>query len=129
MNRAASRSLQGGQKGQQFEAGELIDQAPDLPPHVQRVIETNFHAVMAYRPQCYGGRLTLLRARGGRLFVNHDPYMGWGQFVNGGVDVRMIPGSHLRLFHQSHVGHLAQQLQQGLDEAHAVQRRKQGDRP
>jgi thioesterase domain-containing protein len=43
--------------------------------------------------------------------------MGWGQFATGGVDVRMIPGSHLRLFHPAHVGHLAAQLQQCLDEA------------
>lgn len=97
-------------------AGELIDQAMELPAPVQRVIECNYNAIRHYHPQPYAGKLTLLRARGGRLLVSHDPNMGWGQFVNGGIDVRLIPGSHLRLFHPAHIRHLANQLQQCLDE-------------
>ena len=58
---------------------------------------------------------------GERLFVTHDPDMGWGQYAHGGIDVREIPGSHLRLFHPSHVGHLAGQLQQCLNEAQLVE--------
>lgn len=121
MYRAADRSLHREVKNPNFDAGELIDQAQDLPPQVQRVIETNFNAIRAYRPHAYGGKLTLLRARGERLFVTHDPEMGWGQYAHGGVDVREIPGSHLRLFHPSHVGHLASQLQQCLNEAQLVE--------
>jgi thioesterase domain-containing protein len=101
-------------------AGELIDQAPELPPHVQRVIETNFDAILGYKPQRYGGQLTLLRARGGRLFCTHDPSMGWGQYAQGGVDVRVIRGSHLRLFHKAHIRHLAQELQRCIDAAQAA---------
>ena len=95
----------------------MIDQAPDLPEHVQRVIEANFKAIVAFKPKTYAGKLTLLRARGGRLLVTHDPLMGWGQFVTGSVEVRQIPGSHLRLFHRSHVVNLANRLQQCLYEA------------
>jgi thioesterase domain-containing protein len=120
MNRAAGRSLGAGRRapyGRTVQASELIDQAPDLPAHVQRVIEANFQAILRYQPPPYAGKLTLLSARGGRLFVTHDHDMGWGQFVTGGVEVRTIPGSHLRLFHPTHVGHLAGQLQQCLNEA------------
>jgi amino acid adenylation domain-containing protein len=120
MTRAADRSWGAGRRApyaRTVQASELIDQAPELPAHVQRVIEANFHAILRYQPPSCTGKLTLLAARGGRLLVTHDPTMGWGKFVTGGVDVRTIPGSHLRLFHPAHVRHLADQLQQCLNEA------------
>jgi thioesterase domain-containing protein len=110
------------------QASDLIDQAPDLPAHVQRVIEANFAAARNYQPQPYGGKLTLLAARGGRLFVTHDPQMGWGRFVTGGIDVRIIPGSHLALFQPAHAGHLAGELQACLDEAQARSGNQQAER-
>jgi amino acid adenylation domain-containing protein len=117
MNSAAGRSRRRVTGASAVQASELIDQAPELPAHVQRVIEANFNAIQVYQPQPYAGKLTLLAARGGRLFVNHDRQMGWGRFVTGDVDVRIIPGSHLRLFHPAHVGQLAGQLQACLNEA------------
>jgi amino acid adenylation domain-containing protein len=120
-NKAADRSRHPQQRQlHAAAAGELIDQAPELPDHVQRVIETNFDAILGYHPRLYPGKLTLLRARGGRLFCTHDPTMGWKPYALEGVDVRAIPGSHLRLFHKTHVRHLARQLQQCLDEAQQV---------
>ncbi len=124
-NKAADRSIHHTQaQAHAAGANELIDQAPDLPAHVQRIIEINFDAILHYQPQPYAGVLTLLRARGGRLFCTHDPKMGWGQYAKGGVDVKVIPGSHLRLFHKSHIGQLANQLQQCLDEAQLLRRKE-----
>lgn len=97
------------------EAGEIIDHAAHLPAHVQKVIEMNFRAAREYTPRTYHGELTLLKARGGRLLVSHDPLLGWGKFTDH-VKVRMIPGSHLSLFEPHRVQHLAQALQACLDE-------------
>ncbi len=101
----------------QVNAADLIDEAPHLPEHIQKIIEVNFRAVFAYNPQQYSGKITLIRARGGRLLCNHDPKMGWGKFAQGGVDIRIIPGSHLSIFKQPHIRYLAEKIQVCLDEA------------
>jgi thioesterase domain-containing protein len=103
---------------QQMTASELIDQAPALPAHVQRIIEINYNAISNYVPGCYPGVVTVLRARGGRVLGNHDPQMGWGGLARR-VDVNVIPGSHVQLFRKPHIRLLAQQLQSCLDRAQA----------
>ena len=97
-------------------ATDIIDEAPQLPEHIQKLIKENFNAITHYFPRSYHGKLTLLKARGGRMFVSHDPYMGWKKYAEQ-VDVRIIPGSHLRLFQEPHVQHLAQELLRCLDES------------
>ena len=103
---------------QQMTASELIDYAPALPAHVQRIIEMNHNAISNYVPGCYPGVVTLLRARGGRVLGNHDQQMGWGGLARR-VDVKVIPGSHVQLFRKPHIRWLAQQLQSCLDRAQA----------
>ncbi len=95
---------------------ELIIGASGLPEHIQTLIKLNFKAICTYEPRHYDGVLTLLRARGGPLFVSPDPNMGWNQFA-GTVDARIIPGSHLALFREPNIRSLAAQLQRCLDEA------------
>lgn len=96
-------------------AEELIAHAAQLPAHVRRLVEVNHRAMAAYQPQPYHGRVTLFRARGGPLFCSHDPEMGWGKLAAGGVDVRVIPGSHLRLFEEPYIRYLAQQLNDSME--------------
>jgi amino acid adenylation domain-containing protein len=101
-----------------IEATDLIDHAASMPAHVKTIIETNFHAIENYIPGYYPGTVTLLRARGGRLFVSHDPQMGWGNFSTA-VAVKIISGSHLGLFEESNIKNLAKELQCCLDESQA----------
>ena len=100
-----------------FEAGDMIDGADEFPEHVQRVIDANYRALKIYYPQAYSGEVVLLRAMGGHLFSSHDPEMGWGPLASGGVDVKVIPGSHLRIFKEPHVHELAAQLRRSIEEA------------
>ena len=109
-------------QGRGVDAKDLIDEAPHLPAHIQQLIETNFNAILRYAPQPYPGLLTLLRAKGERLVCSHDYYMGWNRFAAGGVDVRLIPGSHLSLFKEPHIRRLAAQLQTCLDETRPGER-------
>ncbi len=95
---------------------ELIIGASTLPEHVQRLIQLNFQAICEFEPRRYDGTLTLLRARGGPLFVSPDPNMGWDRFASR-VDARIIPGSHLALFREPNIQSLAAQLQRCLNEA------------
>ncbi len=99
---------------------ELIIGASDMPEHIQTLIKLNFKAICEYEPKPYDGVLTLLRARGGPLFVSPDPDMGWDKFASE-VDARIIPGSHLALFREPNIRGLAAQLQRCLDEAQGRQ--------
>jgi thioesterase domain-containing protein len=97
------------------DASDIIDNAAHLPAQVQKVIEANYQAAIKFNPGAFHGPLILLRARGGRLLVSHDPFLGWGKFASN-ISVRMIPGSHLSLFEPHRVQHLARALQGCLDE-------------
>ena len=43
-----------------------------------------------------------------------DRRMGWGDFVRGELDVRLVPGTHLQVLDASHAGELAAQLEAAL---------------
>lgn len=109
------RKTQPLQNTQDLNAEDIIVNADQLPQHVQELIKINFQAMYDYMPTFYDGKVTLLRARGGHLLVSHDPDMGWQNFARD-VDIRVIPGSHLGLFREPNIGHLARQIQQCLDE-------------
>jgi thioesterase domain-containing protein len=44
-----------------------------------------------------------------------DPEYGWGALAAGGVEVRLIAGSHRNIHMAPHVGSLAEQLRSALD--------------
>jgi len=84
---------------------------------VPEYIRHDFHyqrwLSLRYVPAVYAGRLTLFRASAIPQWVGtdfSDPFMGWGQLVAGGVEVRPVPGDHLNLFDEPHVGALAMSL-------------------
>jgi thioesterase domain-containing protein len=76
-------------------------------------------AMTHYRPGPYAGRLTLFRVQAMSLFRAHDPTMGWGEWAQQGVDVRMTPGTHYNILERPHVAGLAAQLRQCLQAAQA----------
>ena len=111
------RFSQSARESIKFEAADMIDSADEFPEYVQQVIDLNYRALRKYYPQPYPGNVVLLRAMGGHLFSSHDPEMGWGKLAEGGVDVKVIPGSHLRIFKEPHVNELAAQLRLAIEEA------------
>ncbi|MGM0576453.1 MAG: type I polyketide synthase [Myxococcota bacterium] len=48
---------------------------------------------------------------------DRDEALGWGRLARGGVEIRRIPGDHLAVLRQPHVGALAEQLGEALDRA------------
>lgn len=100
---------------------------PDVgSEQARRIIDTfviNDRAASQYVPKPYPGRLTLFRATGPRMYgnVSHnedaDPTLGWGRLAAGGVDVRLVPGSHDDLIARPHVEGLARELKDCLASA------------
>src|SRR6185295_15748114 len=72
---------------------------------------------MKYYPKPYSGRITLFRSRAHQLMSSYDPQYGWGEFAQGGVTVKVVPGAHERIVQEPNVKELAAQLGRILDEA------------
>ena len=68
-------------------------------------------ATAAYVPKWFTGRLTLFRSSqepAGRFI---DPQMGWGMFVEKGVDVVVLEGDHFSVFQEPHVAAMASYIE------------------
>ncbi|HEU0077205.1 MAG TPA: alpha/beta fold hydrolase, partial [Longimicrobiaceae bacterium] len=69
------------------------------------VFRSNLAALHAYPARPYGGRVLLLRA------AEHDPAdtdtVGWERVAGGGVELRVVPGSHFTLLREPHAAALA----------------------
>ena len=60
-----------------------------------------------YRPGLYRGDVLVLRARVQAFLHRAEPDLGWGHWVEGAVDVRIVAGSHSYLLEESHVRQVA----------------------
>jgi thioesterase domain-containing protein len=75
-------------------------------------------ATRAYRPRKYAGRVALL-VSGGEPGMQYyrDPESGWNQVALGGVELCLIPGTHVSMFMEPNVRLLAQELRAALSAA------------
>jgi thioesterase domain-containing protein/acyl carrier protein len=96
---------------------EILDTELDLVP--RRSVElTKIHsaALHQYNPEAYGGKVTIFRARNRSVnevvFGSLDPTMGWGDLVQGGVEVKMVEGFHRNIHLPPYVASLASELKQ-----------------
>jgi thioesterase domain-containing protein len=103
-----------------FDAGDLIDFAAELPPHRQQVITCNFQAIKTYIPQPYPGQVTLFRAKSRQLLDIHGPERGWHKLAPGRVRIHDVPGSHEGMFKKPYVRYLAEKLKYCMDESVAA---------
>ncbi|MGL6342451.1 MAG: non-ribosomal peptide synthetase, partial [Waterburya sp.] len=70
-----------------------------------------YDILLNYKPQTYGGKLTLLRARVRDVKGYSDPNGGWGGLALGGIDVYEIPGDHVTMLEQPKLAQiLAEQI-------------------
>ncbi|HUS25142.1 MAG TPA: thioesterase domain-containing protein, partial [Candidatus Binatia bacterium] len=68
-----------------------------------------------YVPRRYAGRITLIRSAEEPCGRFLDLRMGWGEFAEGGVDVRVIDGDHFSIFRNPGVQQMAQCIAGALD--------------
>ena len=81
-----------------------------------------FDAAQRYIPGTYAGRVTLFRARSQPLFRAHRE-LNWPRFATGGVDVRIVPGSHSRLLTSPWVRAVAVNLDSCLRELEGIRQK------
>jgi hypothetical protein len=84
---------------------------------MRSVIAAQMEAMHRYRPQVYEGRVVLYRSREeeawSEMYVP-DYAMGWGEFVQGGLDLYWLPGGHLEIFQGEGLDALVTLLSQAL---------------
>lgn len=87
-----------------------------LPQMLKDIKEFNSLAVRAYTPKVYDGKVTLFWASAD-LRTSIDLVEGWRALAGGGIEVHEIPGSHLDIIKEPHVGDLANKLSSCLNRA------------
>lgn len=71
-----------------------------------------------YQARCFGGKITLIRSE--QFSQNPKKNIGaqrWQQLTSEGVNIRIVPGGHISMFHEPHVGTLARVLQESIEGA------------
>jgi thioesterase domain-containing protein len=84
-----------------------------LAEAIQRTSDAMATALRKYKLANYPGQITLLHAQDKPDWLGtsfDDPQMGWGTFAKGGVEVLMIPGSHLEIVKYPAITTLARRL-------------------
>ena len=90
-----------------------------LPRALRDIKEFNSLAVRSYTPQVYDGKVTLFWASAD-LRSSRDLVEGWRALAGGGIEVHEIPGSHLDIVKEPHVGDLASKLTSCLHHAQSA---------
>ncbi len=105
--RAFARDLEG------TGAGSSAEAVPAAPENLRlfEIFRTHSLALRAWRPQPYGGTLTLLATTPGR---QAEPTLGWGALAAGALVLHPVPGTHYSLLQAPHVQRLAEVLAQAL---------------
>ncbi|MET0395341.1 MAG: amino acid adenylation domain-containing protein, partial [Longimicrobiaceae bacterium] len=81
------------------------------------IFRINLQAMFAYRPEGYGGDVTLLRAAGKNKLMNRlfgKKAYGWEQVVRGELEVRTVPGTHYTMMRTPHVEKLAREVERAI---------------
>ena len=86
-----------------------------LPARLKIIQQLNFLASYNYTPRVYRGRVSLFSATGDLNAVN-DLQEGWRSLALLGVEVHEIPGDHINIIKEPHVGALAEKLRSCLDQ-------------
>ncbi len=90
-----------------------------LTPRMKEVLAAHRRAGERYHVVPYPGSIALFRASQDPDWPAtsfEDPRMGWGGYVEGGIDVRYVPGAHLEVLGEDHVDQLAAELEAALGE-------------
>jgi len=94
-----------------------------MPSDLAKVESAGAKARDTYDPRPYAGRITLFRATQQPPWFRPDPYLGWGRFAAGGIDVVDIPGHHGAIVYEPRVARLARELAGRLPQAVAGESR------
>ena len=96
--------------------GSHSDTQRHLPDSFRTLWQLDRQAIMDYAPRPYAGRVVLFRAHDSQREPYVDRDLGWSQIVEGKVETRDVPGSHVTLLEKPYVERPASELSRLLDE-------------
>ena len=102
-----------------IDVDDFIDTS-QFPEDELKLWQVHLRAGSDYVPQPYRGHVTLLRTRRHPFLCSFDPFYGWGDLAQDGVESRLIPGSHENIFVEPDVTALARQVDDCLKAAFAT---------
>ncbi len=100
---------------EQVDLEGIID-VTKFPEHELRLWQIHLNLLSKHVSRPYEGRVTLFRTRGQPVFCSLEDDFGWGKLVKGGVEIKLVPGSHESVFMEPAVRSLAGQLKASLAE-------------
>ncbi|HEX2569056.1 MAG TPA: amino acid adenylation domain-containing protein [Polyangia bacterium] len=68
-----------------------------------------------FRPLPGPGKITLFRARRQPPGIAPDPWLGWGGYAEGGIEIHEVPGYHAAMISEPRVRFLAEELRRCLE--------------
>jgi amino acid adenylation domain-containing protein len=89
---------------------EDIFELKEYPHEYVQIMEYHLDLLRKYRCHSYAGPLTLYRARAQSLFHTRADDLGWGEFVNGPIEVVEISGNHFNIVKEPRIRFLAEAL-------------------
>ncbi len=92
----------------------MEDSEAGLARHVFAVFQANVKAIVEYDAQPCRSKLTVFRAQEKATPMHEDPYLGWSDYTEAGVDVIEVPGNHVAMFREPTVKVVARHLEQLL---------------
>jgi thioesterase domain-containing protein len=95
---------------------EVIDVA-HVAPRELRLWQLHLRLLERHVSKAYCGNVTLFRTRGQPILCSFEEDFGWGRLVAKGVTVRLVPGSHEKIFIEPNVQTLARELETALESA------------
>jgi FkbH-like protein len=120
LKRKISSKFTRARQDESVDLAAFIDSS-QFPEDELKLWQVHLNAGASYVPEAYPGRVTLIRTLGQPFLCSLDPQYGWGELAEGGVDVRIIPGSHEKIFVEPDVRFLAQTLDLCLTETQQKQ--------
>jgi nonribosomal peptide synthetase DhbF len=82
----------------------------DLLTLTERQQQSTATAIQRYKARPYPGAVTLMRTRQGRVMALGRRHMGWASVTRGTVTLIDVPGSHIAMMEEPHLGVLTQKL-------------------
>ncbi len=125
--RKLARRLRLGSVHEQVDIEEVID-ISKFPEHELRLWQIHLDLLNRHVSRPYAGRVTLFRTRGQPLFCSLEDDFGWGGLAQGGVEIKVVPGSHESVFMEPEVAALAAQLKTCLTETN-IENQKERPKP
>jgi thioesterase domain-containing protein len=94
---------------------DMVELLPK-PEHERKLWRTHVQAWTHYVPQRYAGDIVLFRTPGHPLVCSFDHRMGWGDFVDGKIMVKICRGDHESILENENVAFTAREVKSLLNE-------------